>query len=193
MFLPVREHTSLIGSGGHNHDGAQESAIFSSVSGTGSLHETTRLRAQVPRPSLLSKAYATRAKTCARRTTVHLHPCCARHPSLRASDSPDKAQHQLRPPELRIPYYTSYNTMSPSYTPLPGIMTTLTLQTSLILVVGLHAVCRCTISGAQVDSETRIPGVTMTARVDIFTKAVTQQQPTIRSNQMPEPNMRLAP
>jgi len=49
----------------------------------------------------------------------------------------------------------------------------LALLSSLILVVGLHAVCRCSISGAQTDSEARIPGVTMTARVDIFTKAVT--------------------
>jgi len=157
------------------HDSAQESAIFPSVSGTGSLRETTRLQAQVTRPSLRSKAYAARAKTCARRTTVHLHPYCARHASLRASDSPDKAQHpsQLRPPKLRIqiPYYTSYNTMLPSYTPLPGVMNALALRTSLILVIGLHAVC--TISCAQADSEARIPGVTMTARMDILTKAVT--------------------
>jgi len=126
-------------------------------------------------PSLRSKAYAVRAKTCARRVTVHLCPCCAQHTSLRALDSQDKAQHQLRPPKLRIPipYYTSYNTMSPSYTPLPRVMTVLTLQTSLILVVGLYAVCRCTISGTQADSEACIPGVLMTARVDIFTKAVT--------------------
>jgi len=43
----------------------------------------------------------------------------------------------------------------------------------LILVVEFHAVCRCTIYGAQADSEARIPVITMTARVDIFTKAVT--------------------
>jgi len=129
----------------------------------------------VTSPSLCSKAYAVRAKTCARRTTAHLHPCCARHTSLRASDNPDKARHQLRPPKLEIPIpcYTSYNTISPSYTPLPGVMTALALRTFLILVVGFHAVCRCTISGAQADSEARIPGITMTARVDIFTKAVT--------------------
>ena len=52
-------------------------------------------------------------------------------------------------------------------------MTTLALQTSLILVVEFHAICRCTICGAQVDSEARIPGMTMTARVDILTKVVT--------------------
>jgi len=146
---------------------------------TGSLRESTRLQAQVTSPSLHFKAYAARAKTCARRTTAHLHPCCARHTSLRASDSPDKARHQLKPPKLRIPIpcHTSYNTISvesPSYTPLPGVMTALALRTSLILVVGFHAVCRCTISGVQADSgEVRIPGITMTARVDIFTKVVT--------------------
>ena len=59
--------------------------------------------------------------------------------------------------------------ISPSYTPLPGVMTALALRISLILVVEFHAVCRCTICGAQVDSEARIPGIT----VDIFTKAVT--------------------
>ena len=64
-------------------------------------------------------------------------------------------------------------TISPSYTPLPGVMTALVLWTSLILVVEFHAVCRCTICGAQVDSEARIPGITMTVRVDIFTKSVT--------------------
>jgi len=139
-----------------------------------SLRETTRLQAHVTSPSLRSKAYAARDKTCARRTTAHLHPCCAQHPSWRVSDSPDKAQHQLRPQKLRIPipYYTSYSTISPSYTPFPGVMTALALQTSLILVVGFHAVCRCTISDAQADTEARIPGITMTACVDIFTKAV---------------------
>jgi len=51
----------------------------------------------------------------------------------------------------------------------------LVLRTSLILVVEFHAVCRCTICGAQVDSEVRISGITitMTVRVDIFTKVVT--------------------
>ena len=52
-------------------------------------------------------------------------------------------------------------------------MTALALRTSLILVVEFHAVCTCTICGAQVDSEARIPGITMTVRVDIFTKVVT--------------------
>ena len=86
----------------------------------------------------------------ARRTTAHLHPC-ARHTRRRASDSPDKAQHQLRPPKLRIPIpcYTSYSTISPSYTPLPRVMTTLALRTSLILVVGFHTVCRCIISDTR--------------------------------------------
>ena len=42
-------------------------------------------------------------KTCARRNTAHLHPLCAQRTSLRASDSPDKAQHQLSHPKLRIP------------------------------------------------------------------------------------------
>jgi len=51
----------------------------------------------------------------------------------------------------------------------------LALWTSLILVVEFHAVCRCTICGAQVDSEARIPGITMTVRVDIFAKAVTRR------------------
>jgi len=120
--------------------------------------------------------------TCARRTTEHLHPCCSRHTSLRTLDIPDKVQHQLRPPKLRIPIpcYTSYNTISPSYTPHPGVMTTLALQTSLILVVGFHAVCRCTISGVQANSETRVPGITMTVRVDIFTKTVTSNLQTTR-------------
>ena len=49
------------------------------------------------------------------------------------------------------------------------------LRTSLILVVEFHAVCRCTICGAQADSEARIPVIAMTARVDIFTKAVTSR------------------
>jgi len=161
-------------------DGAQDSTISPSVSGTGSLRETTRLQGQVTSPSLRSKAYAARVKTYARRNTAHLHPRCARRTSLRASDSPDKAQHQLSPPKSRIPIpcYTSYNTIPPSYTPLPGVMTTLALQTSFILVVGPHAVCRCTICGAQADSETRIPGITMTARVDIFTKDVTSNPQT---------------
>jgi len=57
-------------------------------------------------------------------------------------------------------------------------MTALALWTSLILVVGFHAVCRCTISGAQADSETRIPEITTMARVDIFTKAVTSNPQT---------------
>jgi len=59
-------------------------------------------------------------------------------------------------------------------------MTALALQTSLILEVGFHAVCRCTISGAQADSEARIPGITMMARVDIFTKAVTSNPQTVQ-------------
>ena len=105
-------------------------------------------------PSFHSKVYATLVKTCAWRNTAHLHPLCAQRTSLRASDSPDKAQHRMSPPKLRIPIpsYTSYNTISPSYTPLPGVMTALALRTSLILVVEFHAVYRCTICGAQVDS-----------------------------------------
>jgi len=51
-------------------------------------------------------------------------------------------------------------------------MAALALRTSLILVVGFHAVCRCTISGAQVDGEAHILGITMLVCVDIFTKAV---------------------
>ena len=158
-------------------NGAQDSTISPSISGTGSLRETTRLQGQVKTsPSLRSKIYAALVKTCARRNTAHLHPCCAQRTSLRASDSPDKTQHQLSPPKLRIliPYYTSYNTILPSYTPLPGVMTTLALQTSLILVTEFHAVCRCTICGVQADSEACIPGITMTAHVDILTKAVTR-------------------
>ena len=92
--------------------------------GTGSLRETTRLQGQVTSPSLRSKAYAVRVKTCARRNTAHLHPRCARHTSLRESDSPDKAQHQLSPPKLRIPIpcYTSYNTIfvGTDWTTLPN-------------------------------------------------------------------------
>ena len=74
-------------------------------------------------PSFRSNVYAVLVKTCARRNTTHLHPLCAQRTSLRASDSPDKTQHQLSPPKLRIPIpcYTSYNTISPSYTPLPGV------------------------------------------------------------------------
>ena len=138
-------------------------------------------------PSLRSKAYTARAKTCARRTTAHLHPYYARHTSLRASDSPDKEQHQLRPPKLRIPIpcYTSYNSISPSYTLLPGVMTALALRTFLILVVGFHTVCRCTISGATADSEARMPGVTITARVDIFTKAVTSNPQSAQPTECP--------
>jgi len=65
-----------------------------------------------------------------------------------------------------------------SYTPLPGVMTALALRTSdlLDLVVEFHAVCRCTICGAQADSEARIPGITMTACVDIFTNTVSNPQ-----------------
>ena len=69
----------------------------------------------------------------------------------------------------------------PSYTPLPGAMTALALRTSLILVFEFHAVCRCTIW----DSETRIPGITMTVRVDILTKFVTSNPQT---NQHKFPN-----
>ena len=64
-------------------------------------------------------------------------------------------------------------------------MIALALQTSLILVVEFHAVCRCIICGAQVESEARIPGITMTVRVDIFTKAVTRNPQT---NQPKFPN-----
>ena len=161
-------------------DSAQDSTISPSISGTGSLRETTRLQGQVTSPSLRSKVYAARVKTCARRNTAHLHPCCARRTSLRTLDSPDKAQHQLVSPKLRIPipYYNSYNTISPSYMPLPGVTTALALRTSLILVAEFHAVCRCTICGAQADSEARIPGITMTARVDIFTNTVTSNPRT---------------
>jgi len=172
-------------------DGAQDSTISPSVPDIGSLRETTRLQGQVTSPSLCSKARAVRVKTCARRTTAHLHPRCVRRTSLRASDSPDKAQHQLSPTKLRIPIpcYTSYNTISPTYTPLPGVMTALALRTSLILVVEFHAVCRCTISGAQADSEARIPDDGPRGH---FHKSC-NQQPTIRSTQTSEPNMRLVP
>jgi len=57
-------------------------------------------------------------------------------------------------------------------------MTVMTLLTSLILVVEVHAVCRCTIIVAQVDSEARIPDITMTVRVDILTKVVTNNPQT---------------
>ena len=82
-------------------------------------------RARLTSPSVCSKVYASRVKTCTQRNTARLDPSCARRTSLRASDSPDKAQHQLSFPKLRIPIpcYTSYNTISPSYTPLPRVMT----------------------------------------------------------------------
>jgi len=138
-------------------------------------------------PSFRSKVHAVLVKTCARRNTTHIHPLCAQRTSPRASDSPDKVQHQLSPPKMRIPIpcYTSCNTILTSYTPLPRVMNTLTLQTSLILVVEFHAVCRSTICGAHVDSEARIPGITMTVRVDIFTKTVTSNPKT---NQPKFPN-----
>ena len=50
--------------------------------------------------------------------------------------------------------------------------------------VEFHAVCRCTICGAQVDREARIPGITMTVRVDIFTKVVTSN-PQINQPKFP--------
>jgi len=161
-------------------DSAQDSTISPSISGTGSLREITSLQGQLTNRSLHSKVYAAQVKTCARRNTAHLHPCCARRTSLRASDSPDKVQHQLSPLKFRIliSCYTSYNTISPSYTPLSGVMTALALRTSLILVVEFHAVCRCTICGSLADSEARVPGITMTVRVDIFTKAVTNNPQT---------------
>jgi len=160
-------------------DSAQDSTISPSISGTGFLRKTTRLQGQ-GNPPFRSKVYAVLVKTCARRNTAHLHPLCAQRTSLRLSDSPDKVQHLLSPPKLRIliPCYPSYNTISPSYTPLPRVMTALALRTSLILVVEFHAVCRCTICGAQVDSEEHIPGITMMVRVDIFTKAVTSNPQT---------------
>jgi len=163
---------------------SNDSAQDSTISPSGSLRETTRLQGQAgTSPSFRSKVYAVLVKTCARRNTAHLHPLCTQRTSLRASDSPDKAHHQLSPPKLRIPipYYTSYNTISP----LPGVMTALALQTSLILVIEFHAVFRCTICGAQVDSEARIPGITMTVHVDIFTQAVTSNPQT---NQHKFPN-----
>ena len=92
---------------------------------------------------------------------------------------PGQSTTSIESPKVKNPNpYTSYNTISPSYTPLPGVMTALALQTSLILVVEFHAVCRCTICGAQADSKARIPGITMTARVDIFTNAVTSKPQT---------------
>ena len=156
------------------HARQPDSAQDSTISPTGSLRETTRLQGHTSL-SFRSKVYAALVKTCAWRNTAYIHPLCAQRTSLRASDSPDKVQYQLSPPKLRIPIpgYTSYNTISPSYTPLPRAMTALALWTCLILVDEFHAVCRCTICGEQVDSEACIPGITMTVRVDIFTKAVT--------------------
>jgi len=127
----------------------------------------------VTTPSLHSKTYAPRAKTCARKTTVHLHPSCARRPSLRASDRPDKTQHQLSPkvknpnPMLHIIQHHLALLHTSSW-----VMIALALRTSLILVVGFHAVYRCTTSGVQADSKSHIPGITMKSRVDIFTKVV---------------------
>ena len=73
-------------------------------------------------PSFRSKVYTTLVKTCARRTTAHLHPLCAQRTSLRSSDSPDKAQHLLSPPKLRIPIpcYTSYKPSRPLTRLFPG-------------------------------------------------------------------------
>jgi len=123
-----------------------------SISGTGSLRETTRLQGQ---------------------TTIPLK-------SLRCTSQDMRSEKHYTSPKLRIPipYYTLYNTISPSYTSLPEVMTVLVLQTSLILVVEFHAVCRCTICDTQPDSEARIPGITMTVRVDILTKAVTSNPQT---------------
>jgi len=100
---------------------------------------------------------------------------------------PGQRQHQLSPPKLRIPIpcYTSYKTILPSYMSLPRVMTASARRTSLILVVEFHAVCRCTICGAQADSEARIPGITMTARVDILTKVVKRNP---QNNQPKFPN-----
>ena len=136
-------------------DGPQDSTSSPRISGTGSLRETTRLQGQATSPSLCSKVYAPLVKTCARRNTAHLYPYCAQRTSLTASDCPETEQHQLSPPKLRIPIprCTSYNTISPSYTPLPWVtalaLTPLALRNSLILVVKFHAVCTCTICGAQ--------------------------------------------
>jgi len=85
---------------------------------------------------------------------MHLEKHCTSPSLLRTTHQSESvrhlenAQHQLSPTKLRIPipWYTSYNTISPSYMSLPRVMTVLGLQTSLILVVGFHAVWRCTIS-----------------------------------------------
>jgi len=63
--------------------------------GTGSLRETTRLQGQVTSPYLRSKVYAVRVKTCAQRTTPHLHPCCALRTSLRASARTARKKHNI--------------------------------------------------------------------------------------------------
>ena len=77
---------------------------------------------QATSPSFCSKVYAALVKTCARRNTAHLHPLCAQRTSLRSSDSPDKAQHLLSPPKLRIPIpcYTSYKPSRPLTRLFPG-------------------------------------------------------------------------
>ena len=51
---------------------------------------------------------------------------------------------------------------------------------------GFHAVCRYTISliWAQVDSEARIPKITMTVRVDIFTKSMISKQQSTQTKNM---------
>jgi len=73
-------------------------------------------------PSFRSKVYAALVKTCARRDTSQLHALCAQRTSLRSSDSPDKAQHLLCPPKLRIPIpcYTSYKPSRPLTRLFPG-------------------------------------------------------------------------
>jgi len=106
----------------HGNPTARRTQPSLPVSGTGSLRETTRLQGQVTSPSLRSKAYAVRVKTCAWRNTAHLHPRCARRTSLRALDSLDKAQHQLSPPKLESQSHaTPHTTPScPLTRPFPG-------------------------------------------------------------------------
>jgi len=141
--------------------------------------QTTRRQAQVisPFPQSLWRSITStlQALPFSRRTPAIFHPRRTWQYHLRALDSPDKEQHHLRPQKLRTPLCMPHLIQhhSISYTPLPGVMTELALCTSLILVLGFHAVCRCIISGTQADGDVRIFRITMTVHMDIFAKAVT--------------------
>ena len=145
------------------------------------------------KPFSRSKANDARAKTCAGRTTAHLHPCCARHTSLRASDSLDKEQHQLRAPKLRIPI-----PCTPPTTP-PRPLTPLFRGNDHIGFSDLPDSSGWVPRSLQVHHQWCTGGQRGVHPWDHhdgppghFHKSC-NQQPTIRSNHMSESNMRPAP